>query len=514
MTTALRAAIARSRDAETHRDPVYSPLRALGRRQLTPIDLLGQSLSTIAPATGMVFIALWMVTHRPGVGGLLAIAGTTAVVVLVALCITQFTRRLAAAGSLYSFVFQGLSARATLTTGAALLLGYLGISISVMSQAAQSLLRIADLLGMHVPGAAPWSVTIGLVAVAVAVVTVRGVRFATRAILLVEACSLVLIVALMLGTPAGAGTATTELPDAPLSLMPFLAMLTVLSMAGFESAAFFGPEAKRPLVTVTRTVLISPVVVGVLFVFAAWAALSGHGAVVVGAYFDGTASGASVGVVLAVQAGMTCSWLASTLGCAQAGSRLLYSMGVERVLPSALARVHDRFRTPHVGVLSFTAAGFAGACLYASLAGADSGAFDGVVEIGLVVAYTLVAVASLRFLHRIGEHTVVTRAAALFVSVLGMGLLGYIAVDGTAHGVWVVPATLSAVAASGTVWQYVLRRVRPGSLTTIGAFDSVETGDILPGAGTLVIGADGRRRILPDVPHTGDDARPRDGNPG
>lgn len=208
-----------------------------------------------------------------------------------------------------------------------------------------------------------------------------------------------------------------------------------------------------------------------------------------------------MGVVLAVKAGMACSWFASTLGCAQAGSRLLYSMGVERVLPPALSRVHRRFRTPHVAVALFSSASLTGAAVYALWAQADSAVFDGVVEVGLVTAYTLVAFASLRFLRRIGEHTATTRAAAVFVTVLGAGLLACLAVDGTVHDVWMVPATLTLVGSSGVLWHELLRRSRPDSLATVGAFDSVETADILPGAGVLVVDEDGRRRIVATAGH-------------
>ncbi len=158
---------------------------------------------------------------------------------------------------------------------------------------------------------------------------------------------------------------------------------------------------------------------------------------------------------------MTCSWFASTLGCAQAGSRLLYSMGVERVLPPALSRVHRRFRTPHVAVALFSSASLTGAAVYALWAQADSAVFDGVVEVGWLTAYTLVAFASLRFLRRIGEHTATTRAAAVFVTVLGAGLLACLAVDGTVHDVWMVPATLTLVGSSGVLWHELLRRSRP-----------------------------------------------------
>ena len=497
VTAALRAALARAQSADQDGEPVYSPLRGLGRRRLTPIDLLGQSLSTIAPATGMVFIALWMITYSPGYAGLAAIAATTSAVFLVALCITHFTRRLAAAGSLYSFVFQGTGTRSALLVGAALVVGYLGISISVLAQAVPSLLDTISLIGTNVGGPLSTLVVTVLIALTVAWIAVRGVRFATRAILVIESCSLILIIAVMLATRTDT-TSTVSLPNQSLSVVPFLAMLTVLSMAGFESAAFFGPEAKRPLITVTRTVLISPIICGLLFVFAAWAAMTGHGATIVGAYFQGTASGASAGVVLAVKIGMTCSWLACTLGCAQAGSRLLYSMGVERVLPSSLARMHRRFRTPYIAVLAFVSVSTVGVLLFSDAVRDDSGSFDGVVEIALVCAYTLVAFASWKFLNRIGEHTAVTRLCTLSVSVAGAGLLVYIILDGAVHGIWALPCAAGALAASGVIWSAILRRVRPESLTAVGAFDSLETADLLPGAGTLLIGDDGRRRLVPD----------------
>jgi amino acid transporter len=493
---ALEAAIARSRGASTPEEPVYSPLRALGRRQLSPIDLLGQSLSTIAPATGMIFIAQWVLDNDPGYLGLAAIAASTAIVVLVALCVTQFTRRLAAAGSLYSFAFHGLPVRATLTAGAALLVGYLGISVSVLANAANSVVGLLAALGFPAVDTATAMVIVLLAAALVTSIAIRGVRFAARAVLVIEACSLILIIAVILGAPAS-DPVPQPLPPGATTAIPFLAMLTVFSMAGFESAGFFGPEARRPLLSVTRAVLVTPIVCGAVFIFAGWAALSGRGATIVDAYFDGTASGAAFGVVLAVKIGITCSWFASTLGCAQAASRLLYSMGFEGVLPGTLSRVHRQFRTPYVAVAWFTSASAVGATLYLLIIGADAEWYGAVVEIALVVAYTLVAVSCLRFLQRIGEHSTLTRVSGLVITAAGTALLVFLVGDSAAHGRWLLPAALAAVAASGTLWHNVLRRTRPQSLSTIGAFDSVETADLLPGAGRLFIDDRGRRRLLP-----------------
>lgn len=497
---ALAAAIARSRNTAPAAAPVFSPLRALGRRQLSQVDLIGQSLSTIAPATGMIFIAAWIVSAEPGFGGLAAIIGTTAVVVAVAYCITQFTRRLAAAGSLYSFAFHGLSRRATLTVGAALLLGYLGISISVLANAAISLLGIGTALGIDLPGTGPLLATAVLVAVTVAVIAVRGVRFATRAILVVETCSLVLIGVLMVTGPDIDGTLSAP---AISGTLPFLAMLVVLSMAGFESAAFFGAEARRPLTTVSRAVLVTPLVCGAVFVFAGWAAMSGNAGAVVAAYFDGTASGASLGMVIAVKIGVTCSWLASTLGCAQAGSRLLLAMGIEGTMPKSLSRVHPRLRTPYVAVAWFTVASLLGTCAYLQVFVTDSNTFDGFVEVAIVTAYTLLAVSCLRFLCRIGEDAPSTTVLAAGVAAVGAGLLGYLVFDGVVHARWAIPAAVLIVGVSGIVWARVLKHLRPESLETMGTFDSVETADLLPGSGELVLDDAGRPRMVPVRPGAG-----------
>ncbi|MGW4479958.1 APC family permease [Rhodococcus triatomae] len=490
---ALGAAIARARTAPPPAQPVFSPLRALGRRQLSQVDLIGQSLSTIAPATGMIYIAAWMISARPGLVGLAAIIGTTAVVVAVAFCVTQFTRRLAAAGSLYSFAFHGLPRRATLTVGAALLLGYLGISISVLANSAVSLLGIAAALDVPASGAGLMTATAAVVACVVAVIAVRGVRFATRAILVVEICSLALICILMVAGPQTTGTPTT--PASP-STLPVLALIVVLSMAGFESAAFFGAEARRPLTTVSRAVLVTPVVCGAVFVFAAWAALTGRADAVVAAYFDGTASGVGLPMVLAVKIGVTCSWLACTLGCAQAGSRLLLAMGVEGTVPRRLSRVHPRLRTPYVAVATFLLAALTGAWLHIRYFVGDSTAYDGFVEVALVIAYTLLAVSCLRFLRRIGEDSRATTAVAAGMAAAGTGLLGYLVVDGVATGQWALPAAVLVIGGSGTIWAAALKRTRPQSLTTMGAFDSVETADLLPGSAALVLDDDGRPQLV------------------
>ncbi|MDP9636248.1 amino acid transporter [Rhodococcus sp. 06-221-2] len=492
-TSALRAALEQAALTERPINPVYSPLSALGRKQLTPFDLLGQSMSTMAPATCMVFIALWMSTFEVGSAGLVAIVGATFVMTLVAFCIRQFTLRLAASGSLYSFVAHGLGKRATLTAAAVLLVGYVGVSISVLSNAGANLVKVADVSGLHLGGGSVM-IASAVVAVVVVSIAVRGVRFASRTILVIEICTLVLITALLMRAPVELDMTSTS-TDAPIGFVLFLAMQTVLSLAGFESAAFFGPEARTPLRSVSRTLLVSPLLVGALYVFAGWAGMTGHAGTLLNAYFGGVDSGASLLLVMAVNIGVCSSWIASTLGFAQAGSRLLFSMSIEKIVPSFLDRVHPRFRTPWAAVTLFVGVSLFGSLWHNPDHAPDN--YDVVIEIALVLGYTMVSIAALRFLGRISEHTVWTRLCGLCAAAAGSGLLIFAVVDTARSGAWAYIAWFVALGASGAIWHLCLRRFRPESIEAIGVFDSVETADLLPGSAELEMSAAGKPVLTP-----------------
>lgn len=83
-TSALADAIARS---FAHGEPersVVSPLRALGRRQLSGWEVLAQSVATTAPAASMVLLPAAMLTHHALVSGLVAVVAATVFITMIA----------------------------------------------------------------------------------------------------------------------------------------------------------------------------------------------------------------------------------------------------------------------------------------------------------------------------------------------------------------------------------------------------------------------------------------------
>ncbi|MGV9736943.1 APC family permease [Rhodococcus aetherivorans] len=476
--SALSDAITQSFTAREPERPALSPLRALGRRRLSGIEVLAQSVATTAPAASMVVLTTAIVAGQSMLAGLLTVAATTVLLGAVAACFAAFTRRLAAAGGPYTFVAQGLGPRAALGGGAALAVKYLGSAGLTLYHGGQSILAVAHGAGVSVP-ALPLYLVLACV---IGACLVRGIRFAVHAILLVEACSLAFILTLFL-VPA-VPTPVAEPPGGGAGELVVLALTAVFALAGFESATFLAPEARRPLVTVTRTVLWTPVICGALCVLAALAVWGGRGGTVIDAYRHGTDSGVPVVVVVALHLGLTCSWLASSMASVNAVSRLGYTMGIERVLPRPLAAVHRMYRTPYRAV---AAAGLVALTIAVAKAGAPHlvAGLQHAVRVAVLVAYVLVAVASLRFLTRIGEHTRGSTLVGGAAAAGGALLLGCVVGSGIVAVDPAVVAVPLLLLAAGPLWYLLLRRRTPRAATAIGVFDSAESADVLPGAGVF-----------------------------
>lgn len=78
--SALSDAIARSFATGEPERQALSPLRALGRRQLSGFEVLAQSVATTAPAVSMVVLPVTMFTHQMLLSGLITIVVATVVV--------------------------------------------------------------------------------------------------------------------------------------------------------------------------------------------------------------------------------------------------------------------------------------------------------------------------------------------------------------------------------------------------------------------------------------------------
>lgn len=373
-----------------------SPLGGLRRRDATRVDVIAQSVAAVAPA-GVALVNPDELQTQAGSFTMLAALTTVIVVVLLAVTLNLFARRVTSAGSLYTFTVLGLGSRVGIVAGAALAIGYLSIAAVCLVGAAS---RIATLIGADERTSPAIGAGIVLaMGVLVALVIARGVRLSTRILLVIEIIALAAVTTAAVITFADAGwDLTPVLPRAVEADSGFDAVLAgvavgLVGFIGFESGTALGAEVRRPLAAIPQSLITTVIVVGVCYLLGAGANTVGGAAAGMGG------AGALVDLIVAL------SFLACALATATALARLCFVMSREGVLPTSLGAISRR-GTPAVAAVVAATGVAAPALLIVALGGAGSPAedtADSAAVLGFLVAYLLAAAAAPAFLARIGE---------------------------------------------------------------------------------------------------------------
>ena len=216
----------------------------------------------------------------------------------------------------------------------------------------------------------PWLVLLGFVGV-VSLINFIGIResmWANWVCTFVEVAGLVFVVAVgmkwwgsvdYLETPGSAGNAGIIGLD--LSLIASGAVLTFFAFVGFEDMLNVAEEVKRPERTMPIGIVTAIAVTTVLYLAIAVTAVS------VVDYRD--LGDASLGAPLQQITDRAAPWLPGwvfgfiTLFAVAntflinyiMGSRLLYGMARQKLVPRVLGKVHPRTRTPHVAIVTLLA---------------------------------------------------------------------------------------------------------------------------------------------------------------
>lgn len=190
------------------------------------------------------------------------------------------------------------------------------------------------------------------------------------------------------------GSATDFSPSAMLPSMRLKDLVfwstIAFGFAGFESASLMGDEIRDARRSVPRAILVSGVIIAVVYILGTAAVLM---ALPVGqvssleGFMQATSASADkvgFGVVTPTMAALIAlgtlggvgAWLAAT-------ARLPFVAGIDRYLPAAFSRVHPRWRTPWVAILSQS--GLAAVFVVLGQAGTTvRGAYDLLVSLGII----------------------------------------------------------------------------------------------------------------------------------
>lgn len=412
-------------------------------------EVAAQSIATIAPSAIPAMIVP-LVFASAGNGTWAAFAFGTVAVLLVALNVNVFARRVASPGSIFHFVTLGLGPSWGAVTGWSLVVAYFFSAAAVLSGSVHYFeVFLGQILG--------WSATLGLsLALAAGLIVViwyfsfHDIKLSTRALLVIEFLVVAVIAFLCLGTwfwgKTRVDVAQFTLQDVSVDQIRQGLIIAFFGFCGFESATALGGEARNPLRSIPRSVLFTVIAVGVFFTTSAYVVvLDFHNQGLSLATADAPLSviASSIGLPFlgtAIAAGVALSFFACTIANINAGTRVSWSLARHGLLPGGIDRIHSRHGSPFVAVniaiifvaiLTFSFTGFGVPVKRLFDYFATIGAF------GTLFAYVLVSVAAPFYLARRKELTV----GSVLVAVASVALLA-VPVTGSLYPVPSWPSNL------------------------------------------------------------------------
>lgn len=465
-----------------------SPVAGLARSRLSFVQVFGLSISAVAPSAVMVTLPA-IVIEESGRMTVAVFAVASALMAAVGYCIGQFAQRMVAVSGLYSYTVKGLGPRAGFASGWSLIIGYGATSMASLLGAAS---YIASLLGRFGISSSAIRTVVLIVALgfAVLVLTIRGVKLSAQIVLSIECFAIlaasVVLVTLFIRSNESGGAGTQAIQPTTMSTNGFALLLAFMAFAGFESAGTIACESQRPFFTIPRVLRWTPVIVGLLYVFAASmqlpAAIGSHtGAQSIVLTIPDSVGVGSSALTILMELGIAASWFGCALGCTTALSRTLFAMGREGVVPSSFGRTNRRFKTPHIALLTAIPLVVAVPAAYLLAGGSSRDLLIGLLALaahGYVVSYLLLSIATPAFLGRIGELTrppivvaVITAASLIAVVVWAAFSPNY-----TAGGMTTAYFVLML---AGALILLVRVRHAPEILARMGVYDETIESDLL-----------------------------------
>lgn len=380
----------------------HSPTAAAGDDQLRRVlglpALVFFGLVYMVPLT--IFTTYGIVTETTG--------GRTAGAYLVTLAAMLFTaasygimvKRYPVAGSAYSYTNIAFGPNVGFLAGWSLLLDYLFIPMI-------NYLLIGLFLNIAFPAIPAWVFVLTCIAL-VTVLNVMGIRSVAKASNLIVGAQVIFIVVFVALSCSSLGSGPVDYL-APLrgdgsqpGFNPLMAGAAILclSFLGFDAVSTLAEETRDARRTVPRAIMLTTLAAGVLFTLLAYLSQLA----VPGSHFENTDAAANE-VMLTIGGQFlanffTAAYVAGSLGSALASqaavSRIIYSMGRDRLLPERLfGTLSARFGTPVNATLLVSAVSLI--ALVISLETLAS-----LISFGALVAFSAVNMAVLRT-HLLGK---------------------------------------------------------------------------------------------------------------
>lgn len=346
-----------------------------GKRQLTLIDTIAQSVGLMGPVFSIAFLVPLLVGMNAsgnGAGNAAPLAVLIATVGVIGLgwIVAEYTRKIQAAGSLYDYVTDGLGGRVGTAAGWLYYTGMLALGAGILPMIGGT---IHDTLQAEFNIAPfPYAVWDILLLALVAGILFFGVVISTRAQLTLALISVTVVLIFsifVIGKSGGLHHVSTAFSPSGSPThwkgVLFGVLYGVLLFTGFETSANLGEETRDPHRNIPRAVLISVLAIAGFYVIGSFAQVAGYhfnlsllgknaGAPLFGLAGPTSQGGfASVAVRRLVELVVVFDMIAVLIGCAVSASRGVFALSRDRRLPSAFTKI-SRHGTP-VGASNFVA---------------------------------------------------------------------------------------------------------------------------------------------------------------
>jgi amino acid transporter len=433
-----------------------------------------QSAALIGPAAGatagFVFIA-----SESGFASPFAMAIGMIFSLCLAVIIGEFARKLPAAGSFYTYLSHAFGPKVGFVTGVMLFGAYVLLLPFQMCFFATFVSEYLSGQGVDIA----WQWFAAALIVFTAVLTVVGLTPSLRVGLIFLAFEILVfgLIALIVLFNGGADGLSLKPFDPSESALGFSGIIyglvfAIFAFVGFESSTTLGEEAHEPQRTIPRAVLVTTLAVGAFYVLLIYSGVVGFGISEKGLtalQSDGTPfdtlarsfSGPFLGT-LSIIAVMT-SFIALNIVTVTAASRMIFSMGRDRMLPPWFDDVNAR-GAPARAIVAVTVTFLAITLILGSIyePGELASWAAYIATLFFIAAYALLGVGVVKYYyerHR-PEFSLWRHLLVPIAGLIGVGIVTYGNVHPTPpsplrYFIW---ATLATIAVAVLVSLYLERR--------------------------------------------------------
>jgi amino acid transporter len=353
------------------------------KRELKLPSILMQSIGMIAPAAGLL-LTIQFLAGFAGIATPVSILVGLAIMVMVAVSLSDLARRLPSAGGYYTFLRMAVGPRAGFIAACVSLVW---IMAAAMNTAFLSYI-VSNELESSFAVDIPWPILFVAIILVTGYLAWYGISYSGKALLVLG--SIELVVLLVLGAwglldpgPGGVSLDAFNPGSAPSVNGLYLGVVfSVFLFAGWEGAAPIAEESQNPRWAIPRALVGSLLIVGGVLAFVGWGIMSGWGIDRLEA-FQNAAELPPLTVAedfwgdgyLILLLALMNSVIAICLGSMLFATRVIYAMSRAGVLPAWFAQLSPRHNTPARATGAHVVFSLALGGIFAGLAGPDDAFF-------------------------------------------------------------------------------------------------------------------------------------------